>query len=153
MSLATTDTDSRLVEAARAGDRAALSLLVERHRPLLLSVCRRVTGDPQAAEDAAQEAILQALLHLDRLRRPERFGQWLAGIGLNVCRVAIRRRSADSWSLDAVVGGRVGPEPRDEGPGPKRSLRPRALHHRSEARSPHFRQDSAPRCCFITSAG
>src|SRR5438093_1225451 len=104
------DSDDQLVEAARYGDRAALSLLVERHRPLLLSMCRRMTGDMQAAEDAAQEAVLQALLHLDRLRRPERFGQWLFGIGLNVCRVALRRRSADAWSLDAVIGGRTEPE-------------------------------------------
>jgi len=113
------DSDDQLVEAARYGDRAALSLLVERHRPLLLSMCRRMTGDMQAAEDAAQEAVLQALLHLDRLRRPERFGQWLFGIGLNVCRVALRRRSADAWSLDAVIGGRTGPEPADESPGPE----------------------------------
>lgn len=119
MSLAATGNDKELVDAARAGDRAAVSLLVERHRPLLLSVCRRMTCDRQAAEDAAQEAVLQALLHLDRLRRPERFGQWLVGIGLNVCRVALRRRSADAWSLEAVSGGRARPEPADEGTGPE----------------------------------
>jgi RNA polymerase sigma factor (sigma-70 family) len=119
MSLAATGTDKQLADAARAGDRVALSLLVERHRPLLLSVCRRMTRDAQAAEDAAQEAILQALLHLDRLRRPERFGQWLVGISLNVCRVALRRRSADAWSLEALSGGRARPEPTDEGLGPE----------------------------------
>src|SRR6266545_6636693 len=105
MSLAATGNDKELVDAARAGDRAAVSLLVERHRPLLLAVCRRMTCDPQAAEDAAQEAVLQALLHLDRLRRPERFGQWLVGIGLNVCRHWLRERGRGPESWEVLVGG------------------------------------------------
>ena len=53
--------DAQLVIAARGGDKAAFGALLIRHRPLLLGVCRRALGDDALAEDAAQEASLQAL--------------------------------------------------------------------------------------------
>ena len=108
--------DAALVAAARDGDLGALAALLERHRPLLLGVCRRVVGP--VAEDAAQEAALRAMLNLDRLREGAAFGPWLAGIGLNVCRQMARRRARWAWSWEAVAGGRHGPEPRYQGLGP-----------------------------------
>jgi RNA polymerase sigma factor (sigma-70 family) len=97
-----------LVRAAQRGDKAALATLVVRHRPMLVAVCRGALGDADLAEDAAQEAVLLALVSLDRLRQADRFGPWLAGIGLNVCRRWLRERSRVSWSWEAVAGGRVG---------------------------------------------
>lgn len=94
--------DARLVRAAQGGDRYAFALLVERHRPLLVACCRRMLGGGELVEEAAQEAVLQALLGLDRLRTPDRFGSWLAGIGLNVCRRLLRQRSAP-WCLPEVA--------------------------------------------------
>ncbi len=95
--------DAAAVEAARGGDGEACALLLSRHRPLLLALCRRALGDVELAEDAAQEACLQALLNLDRLRQPEQFGPWLAGIGLNVCRLWLRLRSREgSWEAAGV---------------------------------------------------
>ncbi len=80
------DGDGALVRAAQTGDKGAFATLLARHWPLLLALCRRAVDDPMLAEDAAQEAALQSLLNLDRLRHPDRFGPWLGGIGLNVCR-------------------------------------------------------------------
>jgi RNA polymerase sigma factor (sigma-70 family) len=94
--------DACLVNAARNGDRAAFATLVERHRPLLLASCRRMAGAGDVAEEAAQEAVLQALLGLDRLREPARFGAWLVGIGLNVCRHLLRSRPAPPWQPEAA---------------------------------------------------
>jgi RNA polymerase sigma factor (sigma-70 family) len=100
--------DAGLVKAARAGDRAAFATLVERHRPLLLASCRRMAGAGDVAEEAAQEAVLQGLLGLDRLREPARFGAWLVGIGLNVCRHLLRSRPAPPWQPEAAS-----PDPQD----------------------------------------
>ena len=58
--------DSVLVRLAREGDGEAFAELVARHRPMLVALCRRVLGDRGLAEDAAQEAALQAMLGLDR---------------------------------------------------------------------------------------
>jgi DNA-directed RNA polymerase specialized sigma24 family protein len=97
--------DEALVADARAGDRDAFAKLVVRHHRLLLLLCERTLGNTGLADDAAQEAVLQALLGLDRLKRPAKFGAWLAGIGLNVCRRWLRARAATSFSLDGLLGG------------------------------------------------
>jgi RNA polymerase sigma-70 factor (ECF subfamily) len=97
--------EERLVHAAQTGDRVAVGELVSRHRVMALSLCRRLLNDDALAEDAVQEASLQALLHITRLRKPDRFGAWLAGIALNVCRGWLRERARESWSWDALLGG------------------------------------------------
>jgi hypothetical protein len=64
------DSDPDLLERARAGDRVALGLLIERRMPLVLHVCRRMVGSRGGREDSVQEAALQAMLGLDTLRDP-----------------------------------------------------------------------------------
>jgi len=90
--------DADLVVAARGGDMGAFAILLARYRPSLLARCRRTLRDPALAEDATQEASLQALLHLDGLRHAERFGPWLVGIGLNVCRMWLRSHERDHFA-------------------------------------------------------
>ncbi|HYV01991.1 MAG TPA: bifunctional nuclease domain-containing protein [Actinomycetota bacterium] len=101
--------DADLVARARGGDRTALGVLFLRHRALVVALCRRTLWNSELAEDAAQEACLVAMLDLDRLRRPDRFGPWLAGIGLNICRRWLRARQEEPWSWDEVQGGRAAP--------------------------------------------
>ncbi len=100
-------TDSSLVLASLSGDKEAFVLLLERHRALLFALSRRMLGDFGLAEEAVQEASLQAMLNLDRLRKPDRFGAWLAGIGLNICRRWLEERARDCWSWEAIAGGRA----------------------------------------------
>ena len=83
--------DAVLVRRARGGDRDAFATLVARHYAPLVRCCRRMVG-PDGAADAAQDAVVTALLSLDRLRDDDRFGAWLVGIGLNACRAMLRVR-------------------------------------------------------------
>ena len=93
-------TDADLAAAARAGDRAAFGTLVERHQAALLRTCRRALGDPAAAAEVAQDAVLQALTGLPGLRDDGAFGPWLCGIGHNLARRT--RRTPAPLPLEAA---------------------------------------------------
>ena len=110
--------DSALVGRARQGDTCAFELLLARHLPQLRVLCHRALGDAMLADDAVQEAALQAFLSLDRLRQPARFGPWLYSIGLNISRLMLRLRSRDAWSWEALLGGMYVSEPIDPGAQP-----------------------------------
>ncbi len=49
-------------------------------------------GDPDEAEDAAQETFLQAALHIDQYQSGTNLKSWLARITLNHCRARYRRQ-------------------------------------------------------------
>ena len=82
--------DGDLVRLARDGDAVAFRLLVERHLPMARGRARRLCANPSDVDDIVQESFLQAFLALDRLRDPDRFPGWLAGIVLNACRAQRR---------------------------------------------------------------
>lgn len=98
-------TDIELVNAARNGDKRAFGHLVERYQSMAYGVALRMVGHEEVARDLAQEAILQAYLSLERLRQPSRFGSWLHGIVLNVCRGYFRDQKIDFTSLESLAGG------------------------------------------------
>lgn len=83
--------DGELVRLAQAGDQVAFRTLVERHLPMARTRALRLCPDAGDAEDVVQESFLQAFIGLERLRDPDRFGSWLAGIVLNVHRAQRRR--------------------------------------------------------------
>jgi RNA polymerase sigma-70 factor (ECF subfamily) len=83
--------DGDLVQLARDGDPAAFRLLVERHLPMARARAARLCPQPDDADDAVQDAFLQAFIALDRLRDPSRFAGWLGGIVANACRAQRRR--------------------------------------------------------------
>jgi RNA polymerase sigma factor (sigma-70 family) len=83
--------DGDLVRRAREGDSAAFRPLVERHWAAARARAARLCGYFDDVEDIVQESFLQAFVGLDRLRDPDRFGAWLAGIVGNVQRAAARR--------------------------------------------------------------
>jgi RNA polymerase sigma factor (sigma-70 family) len=64
----------------------------------------------------AQEALLRAYRALHTLADPERFGPWLCGIGLNICRRLLRERSM--FPLVDLHGGVLAREVPDREPSP-----------------------------------
>lgn len=72
--------DQELVEAVLAGDRSSYGQLVERYERAVRAVAMRVLGDPDAAQDATQEALVIAYRRLSTLRNRAMFGLWLLRI-------------------------------------------------------------------------
>ena len=106
--------DAELVAAAVAGDRDALGILISRHRSMVLALSRRLLGDATLAGDAVQEASLAALTGLERLRSPERFAAWYAGIALNIGRQWLRKDAVIGPLPDGLLDCRPGPEEQAE---------------------------------------
>src|SRR5437764_12306788 len=73
-----------LVRAALAGDRAALEQLLGPHRRSVVAICYGILGNPEDAEDAAQETFLRALRGLSTFWRDAAFRSWLIRIALNI---------------------------------------------------------------------
>ena len=84
--------EEELLARARDGDAAAFALLLAPHRGRLWSVCVRITGNHHDAEDALQDALTAAWLHLDRFRADARLGTWLYRIAANAALGVVRRR-------------------------------------------------------------
>jgi RNA polymerase sigma-70 factor (TIGR02960 family) len=82
-----------VVAAARAGDQAAFTELVERHRRELHVHCYRMLGSFEEAEDLVQETFLRAWRNRESFEGGPGFRAWLYRIATNACLDALRRRS------------------------------------------------------------
>src|SRR5438132_12703638 len=88
--------DTALVERARNGDVNAYETLVQHYQELAFRVAYQVTGDAADAEDAAQEAFVNAYYALGRFRPGAPFRPWLLRIVANEARnrrMAAHRRT------------------------------------------------------------
>jgi RNA polymerase sigma-70 factor, ECF subfamily len=89
-----------LVEAAKSGDEAAFTRLVEPLRHELQVHCYRMLGSLEDAEDAVQDTLLRAWTRLDSYAGRAPFRAWLYGIATHACLDALRRRKARVWPTD-----------------------------------------------------
>jgi len=82
----------------------ALDICAVQHRSQFLATARRVLGDPAAAQDAVQDAMLSAVRNLHRFRGDSQLSTWLGRIVINAAltrRRALRRRPEES--LDTLL--------------------------------------------------
>jgi RNA polymerase sigma factor (sigma-70 family) len=80
-----------LVIRARGGDRDAFSELAARSIGRLTGVARMILRDEYAAQDAVQEAFIEAWRSLPGLREPDRFEAWLRRLLVRSCFKGVRR--------------------------------------------------------------
>lgn len=94
--MANEPSDARLVERTLDGDSGAYAELVGRYRRAALARALAILADPSDAEDAAQDAFVQAYDQLGTCRDPARVGAWMLTIAhrtaLNRARTIRRRR-------------------------------------------------------------
>lgn len=85
--------DADLVRAAAAGDHDAFATLVRRHEIRVYNLALRMTGSPEDARDATQDALLTAFRKLGSFRGDAAFTTWLHRVTLNACYDLLRKRS------------------------------------------------------------
>jgi len=94
-----------LVNAAKGGDVAAFEELVNRYEGKILRLTRNITGNREDAEDAMQDAFLNAYAHLDGFQQDSRFYTWLVRIAANEALMRLRKRRPGQLSLDEPIEG------------------------------------------------
>jgi RNA polymerase sigma-70 factor (ECF subfamily) len=87
-----------LVERARSGDHDAFSVLVRASVPRLLGAATLILRDQDRAQDAVQEALVQAWRNVKALRDLEAWDAWLYRLTVNAC-----YRSAKTHKRRSVV--------------------------------------------------
>lgn len=97
-------TDAELLgQYTAAKDELAFAVLVNRHSPRVLGVCRWVLGHVQDAEDAAQAVFIVLARHAHRVRNPSVLTAWLHGVAVRVARKALARRRGAMPLTDEVT--------------------------------------------------
>jgi RNA polymerase sigma-70 factor, ECF subfamily len=121
-SVAGAATDQELVEHAQRGDARAMELVMRRHNRMMYRTARAILRDDAEAEDAVQEAYLQAFRGLAGFRGEASLSTWLVRIAANQALMRRRRiaRQAQVIPIDAESAEHLMEEvAEDEAAGPE----------------------------------
>jgi RNA polymerase sigma-70 factor (ECF subfamily) len=87
--------DAALVRSVLRGDEAAFEAVMRRYNGRLFRVARAILNDDRDAEDALQDAYLDAFRHMDGFRGDAQLGTWLTRIVVNQALMRLRRQKRD----------------------------------------------------------
>jgi len=106
--------EAALVDAARAGDRAALERLIARHQARIYRFGLKMCRDPEAAKDVVQETLIAMARGVRDFRGGASLSTWLYTIARSYC-IKARRKSKfaprELGSLDAAPDAVRVPDP------------------------------------------
>ena len=94
--------EQALVTAAKRGHSAAFDELCQPHARKLHQTTFRITRNREDAEDAVQEALLSAFVHLRNFDGRSSFSTWLTRIAINSALMILRKKRS---SLETALAG------------------------------------------------
>lgn len=94
--------DRLLLLQAKQGNSTAFGDIVRRYQNAVFSVCYRLLGNRQEAEDLSQQSFIRIYqrLHTFDIERP--FLPWVRRVAANVCFNAMERRRLESVDVETV---------------------------------------------------
>jgi RNA polymerase sigma-70 factor (ECF subfamily) len=114
ITLASGMSEAEAIEGAKQGGAECFEILYKLHKKRVYSLCLRMTGNTDEAEDRTQEAFLQLYRKIASFRGDSAFATWLHRITVNIVLMHVRKRKLPEVSLEATL------EPTEEG-GPQRN--------------------------------
>tara|TARA_B100001559_G_scaffold103230_2_gene86786 strand:+ start:7721 stop:8290 length:570 start_codon:yes stop_codon:yes gene_type:complete len=95
-------TESELIEAAQNGDSFALDKLLRSHYDMIFSICRKLTGNENDANDAVQESLISIARGLPSFRRTSKLSTWIYRITTNAALDELRKQKRRPIPVDEV---------------------------------------------------
>lgn len=94
--------EKELIARLQARDEAAFEELIRQYEKKVYSLCARMCGNAEDAEEAAQDAFLALWRGIDRFRQESSLSTWIYRLASNACIDLMRRKKkgAGSVSLD-----------------------------------------------------
>lgn len=100
--------DMSLIASALGGDGMAFEVIMRRNNQRLFRIARAILRDDAQAEDAVQQAYLNAWISLGNFRGDSSLASWLARITINESYARIRRHNANVIPLETAM---LSPDP------------------------------------------
>ncbi len=98
-----TISEVRLLSDAKRGEPEAFEALCQTLRPRLIKIALRIARNREDAEDAVQDSIMKAFVHINDFHGNSRFSTWLTRIVMNSALMINRKnRSARQISADEL---------------------------------------------------
>ena len=102
------------VEGAKRGDGDCFALLYALHKRRVYSLCLRMMGNVEAAEDSTQEAFIQLYRKIAGFRGESAFSSWLHRIAVNVVLMRHRRKTLAEIPMEEPLDRSDESGPREE---------------------------------------
>jgi RNA polymerase sigma factor (sigma-70 family) len=113
--------EANLLATAKSGETVALDTLYRAYAEKLFRTVHRITRNREDAEDAVQDSLLRAFLHLESFDGRCTFSTWLTRIGINSALMILRKkRASPEFSPDGQSTSEVLLEVSDPSPNPER---------------------------------
>jgi RNA polymerase sigma factor (sigma-70 family) len=116
--------EKSLVEAAKRGHSTAFGILCERCAPQLLRAAHRITRNREDSEDAVQDALLRAFVHVRDFDGRSSFSTWLTRIAINSALMILRKKrtpqEAATFAVDDFGPDGLPYEVADRAPSPEK---------------------------------
>lgn len=107
MNLSMNNLESKLIQQAKKGNRAAQAKIVYKHERMVYNLALRLLGNTEAAENVLQETFLKVLESLHSFKGGSSLSTWIYRIATNFALMHLRKRktqfvSLDDYSIDEI---------------------------------------------------
>ena len=106
--------EAEAIEGAKLGNGECFEILYRLHKRRVYSLCLRMVGNIEAAEDFTQEVFLQLYRKITSFRGDSAFSTWLHRVGVNVVLMHFRRKGLIEVSLEETLDFGEGDEQKRE---------------------------------------
>jgi RNA polymerase sigma-70 factor, ECF subfamily len=100
----------QLINRAKQGNKSALNTLLSNNYAILKGYIIKMIGNPELSQDIIQEAMLKAVLNINKFNPEAKFSTWLIKIGTNIYIDYLRKNKTMEMISDFLESKEGNPE-------------------------------------------